>query len=202
VADLARLSPELEGALLPAPPIAAAPSPELERVRLFEAMVGMLEWAAGRRPCLRLFEVHTADPPSLELIGYVARRLPRLALLIVLTRRDLPRRPEVDSVLQRLPLRGTAVPKIELGPLPPDDMRRLLRAAEGLETEQVDRVMALADGNPLLAVETAHAIAAGEQPAENLRATVRAAAARLGGEAKLLAELVSVAAREVARGEV
>jgi DNA-binding SARP family transcriptional activator len=203
VADLARLSPELEGALVPAPPIAGSPSPELERVRLFEAMVGMLEWAARRRPCLLLFEdVHTADPASLELIGYVARRLPRLALLIVVTRRDLPRRPEVDFVLGRLPLRGTAVREIELGPLPPDDMRRLLRAVEGLESEQVDRVVALADGNPLLAVETARAIAAGGQPAENLRATVRAAAARLGGEAKLLTELVSVAAREVGRAEV
>jgi DNA-binding SARP family transcriptional activator len=204
VADLARLSPELEGALLPAPPIAASPSPQLERVRLFEAMVGMLEWAARTRPFVLLFEdVHAADVASLELLGYAARRLPRLPVLIVLTRRDLPRSPEVDSVLQRLPARGTPVREVELGPLPPDDMGRLVRAAEKLEPEQVDRVVDLAEGNPLLAVETAHAIAAGRsQPAENLRATVRAAVTRLDSEARLLAELVSVATREVSRAEV
>lgn len=203
-ADIARLSPELEGALAPAPPVLASPSPELERARLFEAMVGMLEWASRQRPCVLLFEdVHAADLASLELLGYVARRLPRLAVLIVLTRRDLPRRPEVDSVLQRLLQRGTGVRQIELGPLPPEDIGRLLRTAEDLEPEQVERVVATAEGNPFLAVETAHAIAAGrEQPAESLRATVRAAAARLDGEAKLLAGLVSVAAREVDRAEV
>ena len=203
-ADLARLSPELEGALAPAPPVLASPSPELERARLFEAMVGMVEWTARQRPCVLLFEdVHAADLASLELLGYVARRLPRLAVLIVLTRRDLPRRPEVDHVLQRLAQRGTGVREIELGPLPPDDIGRLLRAAEDLEPEQVERVVATAEGNPFLAVETAHAIAAGrEQPAESLRATVRAAATRLDGQAKLLAGLVSVAAREMDRAEV
>jgi len=95
VADLARLSPELEAALGPEPLPRHSSSPQLERVRLFEAMVAMLEWAARRRPCLLLFEdIHTADPASLELIGYVARRLPRLRMLIVLTRRDLPARPD------------------------------------------------------------------------------------------------------------
>jgi DNA-binding SARP family transcriptional activator len=204
VADLARLSPELEGALLPAPPLARSPSPQLERVRLFEAMVGMLEWAARIRPLVLLFEdVHAADVASLELLGYAARRLPRLPVLIVLTRRDLPRSHDVDAVLQRLPARGTPVREIELGPLPPDDMGRLVRAAENLDARQVGRVVDLADGNPLLAVETAHAIAAGRaQPAENLRATVRAGVTRLDSEARLLAELLSVAMREMDRAEV
>src|ERR671930_861696 len=154
VADLARLSPQLQGALPPTPPS----SPQLERVRLFEATVAMLEWAARKRPCLLLFEdVHTADPASLELVAYVARRLPRLPVLIMLTRRDLPARAEVDSLLHRLPLHGIAVREIELGPLPAGDMRRLVRTAEDLEAEQVERVVAMADGNPLLAVETARA---------------------------------------------
>jgi len=204
VADLARLSPELEGALLPAPPLSRSPSPQLERVRLFEAMVGMLEWAARIRPLVLLFEyVHAADVASLELLGYAARRLPRLPVLVVLTRRDLPRSPEVDAVLQRLPARGTTPLEIELGPLAPDDMGRLVRAAENLDARQVGRVVEMADGNPLLAVETARAIAAGRaQPAENLRATVRAGVTRLDSEARLLAELVSVAMRELDRAEV
>ena len=131
VADLALLSPELEGAFAPARAMVSPRSPELERVRLFEATVGLLEWAARRGPCILLFEdVHDADAASLELIGYVARRLPRLAVVIVLTRRDLPRRAEVDAVLRRLPPRGIAVREVELGPMPPGDMGRLVRATQ------------------------------------------------------------------------
>jgi DNA-binding SARP family transcriptional activator len=204
VADLARLSPELEGVLVHPPLTGLSPSPQLERVRLFEAMVAMVEWAARRRPCLLLFEdVHTADSASLELIGYVARRLPRLPVLVVLTRRDLPARGEVDSLLHRLPQRGIPVEQIELAPMAPDDLRTLVRATAGLEPDQLDRVVAAADGNPLLAVETARATARGRgEPAESLRGIVRAAAADLDGEARLLAELVSVAAREIDPAEL
>jgi predicted ATPase len=133
VADLARLSPELEAALRPAPLARPSSPPKLERVRLFEAMVAMLEWAARRRPCLLLFEdIHTADPASLELIGYVARRLPPLRMLFVLTRRDVPARPDVDSLLHRLPRRGIPVCEIDLMPLAADDMRNLVRTAARL----------------------------------------------------------------------
>ncbi|MGZ6638127.1 MAG: ATP-binding protein [Solirubrobacteraceae bacterium] len=204
VTDLARLSPELEAALGPAPLPRHSSSPQLERVRLFEAMVAMLEWAARRRPCLLLFEdIHTADPASLELIGYVARRLPRLRMLIVLTRRDRPARLDVDSLLQRLPRRGIPVCEIDLAPLAADDVRNLVRAAASLGPDQLERVVTLADGNPLLALETARAIAAGRADlAESLRGVVRAAAAGLAGEARLLAELVSVAARDIEPAEL
>jgi DNA-binding SARP family transcriptional activator/tetratricopeptide (TPR) repeat protein len=204
VTDLARLSPELEAALDPAPPPSHSSSPQLERVRLFEAMVAMLEWAARRRPCLLLFEdIHTADPASLELIGYVARRLPRLRMLIVLTRRDLPARPDVDSLLHRLPQRGIPVCDIELARLAPEDVRNLVRTAARLEPDRLERVVALADGNPLLALEAARAIAAGRgDPATGLRGVVRAAGADLAGDARLLAELVSAAGREIEPAEL
>jgi len=61
----------------------------------------------------------------------------------------------------------------------------------------------LADGNPLLALEAARAIAAGRgDPAESLRGVVRAAAVDLDGEARLLAELVSVAGRDIEPAEL
>lgn len=199
MADLALLSPELEGAFAPERPTVSPRAPELERVRLFEATVGLLVWAARRGPCILLFEdVHAADPASLELVGYVARRLPRLPVLIVLTRRDLPRRAEVDAVLRRLPPRGITVREVELGPMPPGDMGRLVRATAELDAARIDEVVAAAEGNPLLAIEVARALAAGlEQPAESLRAVVRAAAAPLSREARHLAEAVAVAGREV-----
>ena len=204
VADLARLSPGLEAALPPSPPSPPSPSPGLERARLFEALVAMLEWVATRQPCLLLFEdIHAADPASVELLAYAARSLPRLRLLVVVTRRDLPARPEVDCLLQRLPLRGVAVREVELGPLPDNDMRRLVRAAARLQPEQVERAVRMADGSPLLAVQAARSIAAGrDRPAEGLRGVVRAAAASLSGEARVLAELIAVAARDIDRIEV
>src|SRR5919197_1151219 len=82
-------------------------------------------------------------------------------------------------------------------------MRNLVRAAASLAPDQLERVVALADGNPLLALETARAIAAGRgDPSASLRGVVRAAAADLDGEARLLAELVSVAARDLEPGEL
>jgi hypothetical protein len=77
VADLARLSPELEVALGPAPVPAHSPSPQLERVRLYEAMVAMLEWAAassGRRPgsrrcCCSTTSTARIPPASTRRVG-------------------------------------------------------------------------------------------------------------------------------------
>src|SRR5919201_952042 len=61
----------------------------------------------------------------------------------------------------------------------------------------------MADGNPLLAVEAARAIAGGrEGPTESLGRAVRATAAALDEGARLLAELLAVAGRAVDRAEV
>jgi DNA-binding SARP family transcriptional activator/tetratricopeptide (TPR) repeat protein len=200
-ADLARLSPDIEARLGPARATATA-SPELERARLFEAMVAMLEWATRERPCLLLMEdVHLADGASLELLAYVARRLSGLAALLVLTRRELPRRPEVDTLVHKLPGRGVHVRTLELAPLADDDIRRLARAVAELDEDGLARVVAAAEGNPLLAVEAARAVAGRGELAEGLRGAVRAAAATLDGDAKLVAELAAVAGRDIERAE-
>jgi DNA-binding SARP family transcriptional activator len=163
-ADLARLSPDIESRIGPARATAAA-SPELERARLFEAMVAMLDWTTRERPGVLLMEdVHLADRASLELVAYVARRLPGLPLLLVLTRRELPRRPEVDALVHRLPGRGIGVRELALGPLAADAIRRLARAVAELDADGLARVVAAADGNPLLAVEAARAVAGRGEP--------------------------------------
>ena len=68
----------------------------------------------------------------------------------------------------------------------------------------LERVVAAADGNPLLAVETARALAAGsgEEVPATLRAAVRASAAGLDDDARTLAELAAVAGRDLEPGEV
>ena len=66
-----------------------------------------IEWAARLAPLVLVVEdTHIADPSSLELTGYVARRIESLPVLFVLTRRPLPRRTEVDRLEHALRSRG------------------------------------------------------------------------------------------------
>ena len=66
-------------------------APELERLRLFDAVLRLVEWAA-RRPVLLVAEdTHRADRASLALCAHIGRRIAGLPVLFVLTRRD--RRP-------------------------------------------------------------------------------------------------------------
>jgi DNA-binding SARP family transcriptional activator/RecA/RadA recombinase len=200
---LSRLAPGLEARF--ARPAGRRPdaSPELERARLFEAAVEAVEWAGRERPLLLVIEdVHVADAPSLELAGYVSRRAGGLPLMIVMTHRDLPRRPEVDALEHALRGRGALAAEILLGPLAPDAVASLVRSVAPLPTREVERVVATAEGNALLAVESARALARGERtvPA-SLRGAARASFMSLPPHARLLAELAAVAGRDLERAE-
>ena len=98
--ELGRLAPSLPRRLGRA---AAKPSdvpPDLARARLFEAAVELAEHATLDRPLVLLIDdVHLADAPTLELAAYLARRIRDLPVLLVLTRRTVPRRDAVDALL-------------------------------------------------------------------------------------------------------
>jgi tetratricopeptide (TPR) repeat protein len=200
---LSRLAPDLPGRMLATPARPPTASPELERARLFESIVEAVEWACRERPLLLLMEdVHVADAASLELAGYVGRRAGVLPVLIVLTHRELPRRPEVDAVEHALRARRALLAELALGPLAHDDLTSLVRSVAPLEAADADRVAASAGGNALLAVESARAVARGERslPA-SLRGAARASFVTLLPEARLLAELAAVAGRDLERSE-
>ena len=89
------------------PPLVAAP--ELERLRIFDAVLRLVEWAAAGRPVLLVAEdVHRADRASLALSAHIGRRLAALPVLFVLTRRDRPAHADADALLADLdePRRG------------------------------------------------------------------------------------------------
>ena len=203
-ANLAALVPDLARRVGAGAGDRPAASPDLERARLHEATVELLEWAARTRPlALALEDVHLADTASLELLAYAGRRAARLPVLLVLTRRPLPPRPEVDAVEQALRARGVLRPTIELTPLQAGDVARLARAVAPLAAGDVAQVVAAAEGNALLAVESARALARGEhEPPASLRGAVRAACAPLAPEARLLAECVAAAGRGLDRDEL
>jgi DNA-binding SARP family transcriptional activator len=202
--ELARLSPVLERRIGAAAPEATAGSAELRRTRLFEAAAEMLEDLGRERPlALLLDDVHLADAPSLELLAYAARRVDRLPVLIVLTRRELPRSASADRLAQALRSRGVLVDDLALGPLEPGAVARLASAVAPLGGERVEQVVVAAEGNPLLAVESARALAAGERDVTaGVRESVRVAAAGLGLPARALAELAAVAGRDLDPAEV
>jgi DNA-binding SARP family transcriptional activator/tetratricopeptide (TPR) repeat protein len=202
--DLAALVPSLPARLGRAASAPPAPAdPELQRARLSEAAVDALEHAASDRPLALLFDdVHLADRHSLELLTYVARRLAAAPVLVVVTRRHAPAQPALDAFLVAQRARDALV-ELELEPLSRMAICDLVRQVATLDADAHDQVVAAADGNALLAVESARAAARGLQgPPPSLRAVVRAASGALPVEARHVAELTAVAGRELTRREL
>ena len=203
-AELGRLAPDIATRLgrdQPPPPVS---SPELERLRVFDAVLRLVEWAAAGRPVLLVAEdVHRADPASMQLCAHIGRRLAARPVLFVLTRRDKPDRPDADALLADLAGRGVEVAELELGPLAAVELAAVARSVADLTDHAVDQVIRAADGNPLLAVESARALAAGRAaPPPNLRAAVRAATGALARPARDLAEMLAAAGRELSAVEL
>jgi DNA-binding SARP family transcriptional activator/tetratricopeptide (TPR) repeat protein len=202
--DLAHLAPEIH-ARFERPAAERAPaSPELERTRLMEAVVALLEWAARDRPLALLLEdVHIADAASLELTGYVARRVAGLPVLLVLTRRQRPRRVDADQLEHALRARGLLRLDLQLAPLEGHEISELARLAAPLSAPDVDRVVRAAEGNALLAVEMSRALARGQgELSEGLGGTVRGAFGALTPAARGFAELAAVASRALDAAEI
>src|SRR5690348_14350025 len=203
-AELGRLAPDIAARLgrdQPPPPVS---SPELERLRVFDAVLRLVEWAAAGRPVLLVAEdVHRADPASMQLCAHIGRRLAARPVLFVLTRRDKPDRPAADALLADLAGRGVEVTELELGPLAAVELAAVARSVADLTDDAVDQVVRAADGNPLLAVESARALAAGRSaPPQNLRAAVRAATGALPRPARDLVEVLAAAGRELSAAEL
>src|SRR5213076_103370 len=121
----------------------------------------------------------------------------------VLTRRDKPDRPDADALLADLAGRGVEVAELELGPLAAVELAAVARSVADLTDRAVEQVVRAADGNPLLAVESARALAAGRAaPPQNLRAAVRAATGALARPARDLAEVLAAAGRALSAAEL
>lgn len=203
-AELGRLAPDLAARLGRDAPPSAVASPELERLRLFDAVLRLVEWAASGRPVLLVAEdVHRADPASMQLCAHIGRRLAARPVLFVLTRRDRPDRPAADALLADLAGRGVEVTELELGPLTAVEVAAVARSVADLTDDAVAQVVSAADGNPLLATESARALAAGRSaPPQNLRAAVRAAVGVLPRPARDLIEVLAAAGRELSAAEL
>ena len=202
--DLARLVPECAALLGLAVTERPFVSPDLERARLLEAVVAAVEWAAAQRPLALLIEdTHIVDPSSLELTAYVARRIVDLPVLFLLTRRVLPRSIEADRLEHAVRSRGLLREQLLLGSLDPAEVTQIALGVAPLDERDLARVVESSEGNALLAVESARAIARGEPDlAEGVRGAVRGAFGSLSEPGRSFVDYAAVAARELAPEEI
>lgn len=196
-AELNRLSPGLGARLGHPEQPATATAPEIERLRVFEALLRLVEWSCAERPTLlAIDDAHRADRVSLRLAAYVGRRLAGSPALLVLTRREGVRRPDLDALLADLVGHGVSVDELTVPPISDSAAGALARSLHPLDGDRVDRIVAAAEGNPLLAVEAARAmVAGGHGPPPNLRAAVVATVSRLPAPTVALVELLAAAGR-------
>ena len=200
--ELSALVPGLPEHFPPVNPVAAV-APDLQRTRLFEAVVGALQWGLRGGPLLLVLEdLHAADAASLELTGYAARRLARRPVMLLLTRRERPRQADADTLEQALRARGLLTCEVELGPLDARGVSALASTIGALSPQDVARVVALADGNALLAVESARALRSAAGVTPTLRGSVLSSLRRLQDDGRTLVDLLAVASRPIAAAEL
>jgi DNA-binding SARP family transcriptional activator len=185
--------------LLPAHlPAHGSEPPDLAQARLSEAVVALLDECCGRASVLMVIEdLHAADEASLALLAYVARRITSSRLLLIGTRRERPVRDRLAMVEQSQRQAGTLRADVAVAALDGASVSALARAVGPLADDAVGQVVQVADGNALLAVEAARALAAGDALPAGLRGAVRSATARLPDDARVLVRTLAVAGRDL-----
>jgi DNA-binding CsgD family transcriptional regulator len=146
----------LDVAMLRAP----NPSPgRLEPLAISLGALGLLREATAAGPLLlAVDDVQWVDEASASVLEFVVRRLEREAIGVVVARRATGWAAEEASIL-----RGVQPDRrrdIEVAPLPPREIARLLASAIGLEVppSTVARIHGLAAGNVLHALEIGRAM--------------------------------------------
>ncbi|WP_432563029.1 helix-turn-helix transcriptional regulator [Kineococcus sp. SYSU DK003] len=122
-----------------------------DRLLLTLATVGLLEEVTQDGPVLLVVEdLHWLDRSTAEIVTYLPARVHHLPVLLVVTTR--PDQPDFEGP----PTDGAFPAVLPLGPLEADEARMLVAAtAPGLPTDQRDRVLQEAFGNPLALTELA-----------------------------------------------
>ena len=132
--------------------------PTQAKLRLFEAVVGMLGTAARDQGLLLILEdVHWADTATRELLDHLSRRLTAMRALLLLTYRsdELDRRHPLAPVLQSWRRSGTAE-LVTLAPLDRGQVAEIISAildGEQVEPEFCELMYARTEGNPFVLEE-------------------------------------------------
>jgi class 3 adenylate cyclase/tetratricopeptide (TPR) repeat protein len=152
--DLAQLFPQLGDD----EPVAPVGDPMQAKLRLFEAVLGLLGMAACDQGLLLILEdVHWADTATRELLDHLSRRLTSMRALLLLTYRsdELDRRHPLAPLLQSWRRSGSAE-LVALKPLDCGEVAEFISAI--LDGEQVDPefgelMYTRSEGNPFVVEE-------------------------------------------------
>jgi DNA-binding SARP family transcriptional activator/tetratricopeptide (TPR) repeat protein len=180
------LVPDLAGVL---PPAVRPGDRDLQRRATYDAVAAALRRLADTRPVLLVVDdLQDAGAATIDLLGYLARRLATSRVLLVGAVRS-----EDPTVLDRLGERATAVP---LGPLGGPAVAALAEAA-GLP-DHGQQVMARTAGHTLSVVECLRALKGGESgvPA-SLADGVLARVRRLDADGRSVVEAGAVLRRRL-----
>jgi DNA-binding CsgD family transcriptional regulator/tetratricopeptide (TPR) repeat protein len=184
-----------------AAPSGSRPQPTL--IALCEEFLRLLDRLAKRQSLLVLVleDLHWADVSTLDVLAFLARNLRDTKVLIIGTYRvEMNEAAEQFGRLLIELARAEPVETIEVGPLPSDDIAELIRQAgpARASSSTVERIVALADGNPFFAEEL---LASSDRDAATLPRTLRdavlARTSMLGPEAKDVLRLATAAGRRV-----
>ena len=131
---------------------ASAGSGDLE-FRVSEALLSHTEDLCADGPLVLVVEdVHWADPSSRVFLARLGRRVGRLPLLIVATRRPVPEVPQLDRLIDGLS--DPPARRLRLGPLGEDDVETIARTFLGAQPgRRLLAHLASAAGNPLFVSE-------------------------------------------------
>jgi len=161
--ELARLLPEL------AEPGAEPVTTSESSLRLFEAVVDLVQRLAARQPLIVLLEdLQWADESSLRLFAFVARRITRARVVLLATARaeDVTATPLLREILDEIEREQPAA-RLDIGPLSERETYQLVEALlpTGRRRRGADavgrRVWGTSEGNPLVIVETIRALEEG-----------------------------------------
>jgi DNA-binding CsgD family transcriptional regulator/tetratricopeptide (TPR) repeat protein len=160
-------------------------NPDTPRPMVFSALLDELQKSAS--PTVVVVEdVHWADEATLDLIKFLGRRIPSLAVLFIVTYRDdeLSRDHPLWSVVGDLP--GKAVARLRLTSLSEQAVTHLAQQAH----RSGEQLYAITGGNPFFVTE----VLASDSPGVpmTVRDAVLARVARLSPAARTLLELASV----------
>jgi predicted ATPase len=123
-------------ALFPERSAAGGAAPEVPAERVFEVIGQAVHRLAGDGPLLLVLEdFHWADPTSCDLLHFLARRVPALPLLLVVTSRteEIPAGHAVRRLLATL-VRERIARELRLAPLGRDEVAEMMAAIAGGES--------------------------------------------------------------------